>query len=247
MLAPPIPNDEVERIAALCRLHILDTPPEERFDRITRTAQRLFGVPIALVSLIDRERQWFKSRVGLEEVETPRQVSFCGHAILADGPFIVKDTASDPRFADNPLVTGELGLRFYAGMPLHEKGGWRVGTLCLLGKSAREFGEADIAALTDLAQWAETELNLYSIEQATRITREKESRLRAIVEHAGDAIISIDASGIVETFNPAAQRIFGYTQQGIVGKPAVLLAARRFRAEIADIMVKLAGEGIPAG
>ncbi len=247
MIAPPVPTDEIERIAALCRLHILDTPPEDRFDRITRSAQRMFDVPIALVSLVDRERQWFKSRVGLDAFETPRQISFCGHAILADGPFIVEDTVADPRFADNPLVTGELGLRFYAGMPLHEKGGWRVGTLCLLGKTARAFTDADIAALTDMAQWAETELNFYSIEQATRITREKESRLKAVLDHAGDAIISIDASGMVETFNPAAQRMFGYTPQAIIGKPAVLLAARRFRAEIAEFIAALADDGIPEG
>ncbi len=247
MIAPPVPTDEIERIAALCRLHILDTPPEERFDRITRTAQRLFGVPIALVSLVDRERQWFKSRRGLDAIETPRQISFCGHAILADGPFIINDTLGDERFADNPLVTGELGLRFYAGMPLHEQGGWRVGTLCLLGKTARDFTPADIDALADLAQWAETELNLFSIEHATRITREKESRLRAVIENAGDAIISIDADGMVDTFNPAAQRLFGYAPHAILGKPGVLLAARRFRGEIADYIDRLSNDGISEG
>ncbi len=232
----------------MCRLQVLDTPPEERFDRITRTARRLFEVPIALVSLVDRDRQWFKSNPGLDAFQTPREISFCGHAILSEGPFIVRNTLDDIRFFDNPLVTGDLALRFYAGIPLHEKkGGYRVGTLCLLGKQTRDFTDADIEALTDLAHWAETELNFYSIEQATRITREHESRLQAIVEHAGEAIISIDAEGIVDTFNPAAQRMFGYPQQAIIGKPAVLLAARRFRADVASFIEQLGTDGISEG
>lgn len=115
MLEPPIPPDEQQRLAVLRSLHILDTPPEERFDRITRTAQRLFNVPIALISLIDAHRQWFKSCQGLPVSETPRGISFCGHAILADTPLIIPDALLDPRFADNPLVTGEPRIRFYAG------------------------------------------------------------------------------------------------------------------------------------
>jgi len=241
---PQIPDDDIERIAALCRLHILDTPPEERFDRITRTAQRVFGVPIALVSLIDRERQWFKSNAGLDQIETPRDISFCGHAILAEEPFVVNDAVSDERFANNPLVTGDLGLRFYAGVPVHEKGGWRVGTLCLIDRKARDFSDTDITTLRDLAQWAETELNLFSFEQATRLSREKESRLQAIVEHAGDAIITIDDQGVVDTFNPAATRVFRCKPDAIIGKPAVLLVARRFRAEIAGFIDELARHGI---
>ena len=118
MLEPIKPPDELDRVAELHNLHLLDTPPEERFDRLTRIAQRLFGVPIALVSLIDHDRQWFKSSQGLDARQTPRNISFCGHAILADGPLVVHDALLDPRFADNPLVTGPLAIRFYAGMPL---------------------------------------------------------------------------------------------------------------------------------
>ncbi|UUZ52443.1 GAF domain-containing protein [Massilia sp. H-1] len=96
------------------KLHVLDTPEDDRFDRITAIAQRLFHVPIALISLVDGERQWFKSRAGLDASQTPRNISFCGHAILEERPFVVHDALADPRFADNPLVIGAPNLRFYA-------------------------------------------------------------------------------------------------------------------------------------
>lgn len=232
MLEPDYPPDELERIGALCSLNLLDTPPDERFERITRTVQRVFNVPIALVTLVDSNRQWFKSRAGLGVAETPRSVSFCGHAILSEGAFVIPDAHADARFADNPLVTGEPFVRFYAGIPLHEAGGWRVGTLCVIDREPRSFSSADIALLEDLAMWAETELNLYSLKQATAITREKESRLQAIVEHAGDAIVTIDDQGLVETFNPAAQRIFGYAPEEVIGQHIARLAARHYRSAI---------------
>src|SRR5690348_15365131 len=106
MIKPPRPADEATRLAALRGLNILDTPPEERFDRITRTALRLFNLPVALVSLVDENRQWFKSCQGLAVTETERCISFCAHAILGDETLIIPDALSDPRFADNPLVTG---------------------------------------------------------------------------------------------------------------------------------------------
>jgi GAF domain-containing protein len=105
VLEPPFPVDESERLQDLQCLSVLDTGPEQRFDRITRTAQRLFQVPMALVSLVDRERQWFKSKQGLDASETPRSISFCGHAILQEGVFVVRDASVDERFKDNPLVT----------------------------------------------------------------------------------------------------------------------------------------------
>ncbi|MES2316491.1 MAG: PAS domain S-box protein [Pseudomonadota bacterium] len=244
MLKPPEPPDEIERIAALCRLQVLDTPPDERFDRITRTAQSLFHVPIALVTLVDTGRQWFKSRAGLAVAETPRDVSFCGHAILDEAPFVVPDAHADPRFFDNPLVTGEPRVCFYAGIPIHDVAGWRVGTLCLIDHQARAFGAHDIAVLRDLAQWAETELNLYTLSEATAITREKDARLQAIVEHAGDAIVTIDDRGIIETFNPAAQRIFGYRPEDVIGKPAAVLVARHQRAAMLDEIGAMVRHGL---
>jgi len=231
-------------MAELCSLHILDTPPEERFDRITCAVQAIFKVPIALITLVDRDRQWFKSCQGLEVPQTPRTISFCGHAILSDEPFIVRDAAADPRFADNPLVTGEPFIRFYAGVPLLSAGGARLGTICLIDRVPRVFTDEDAQTLRNLAKWAELELNLYSVKQATELSREKESRLQAIVEHAGDAIITIDNAGLVETFNPAAQRIFGYRADEIIGEPVQMLAAEHYRREVGRYVQALAVEGI---
>ncbi len=228
---------------ALCRLQMLDTAPDERFDRITRTAQRLFHVPIALLTLVDRDRQWFKSRPGFDVAETPRNVSFCGHAILEEAPLVVADACADPRFADNPLVTGEPFVRFYAGVPIHADG-MRVGTLCLIDHVARGFSATDIAALRDMAHWAETELNLHTLAEATAITREQGARLSAIVEHAGDAIVSIDDKGNIETFNPAAQRIFGYRADEMLGQPVLRLAPRHHRAGMQREFMALLRDGV---
>ena len=118
MLEPPVPADEPVRLIALRALNLLDTPAEERFERITRTAIRTFDVPIALISLVDAERQWIKSCQGFAISETPRSISFCGHAILQDQALVIPDARLDPRFVDNPLVTGGPHIRFYAGQPL---------------------------------------------------------------------------------------------------------------------------------
>jgi diguanylate cyclase (GGDEF)-like protein len=155
MIAAPLPVDENARLATLRVLQVLDTDPEERFDRITRMARRLFQVPIALVSLIDADRQWFKSAQGLDVRETPRDISFCGHAIMSDDLLIVPDATGDARFADNPLVTGDLHLRFYAGCPVRAPSGHRLGTLCLIDRSARGFESDDQATLRDLAYMVE--------------------------------------------------------------------------------------------
>ena len=118
MIPPKMPDDEILRIQTLHALQLLDTHAEERFDRLTRMAKQFFDVPIVLVSLVDSHRQWFKSKQGLEASETPRDVSFCGHAILGDEVFIVEDSHEDGRFCDNPLVTGVPNVRFYASYPL---------------------------------------------------------------------------------------------------------------------------------
>jgi signal transduction histidine kinase len=178
MIPPALPADEPARLAALRALRVLDTPPEERFDRITRVARRLFGVPIALVSLIDAERQWFKSCQGLAIRETPRELSFCGHAILGEGVLVIPDARQDPRFADNPLVAGEPRVRFYAGQPLRDHQGHRLGTLCIMDLAPRALGAEDLGALRDLAAWAESELNATSLSQALLAQQESEARLR---------------------------------------------------------------------
>lgn len=131
---------EAERLAALRNYQILDTEAELSFDRISRAAADVCGAPMALVSLVDEHRQWFKSKIGVAATETPRSISFCAHAIKQDGLLIVPDTSADPRFADNPLVTGPTGVRFYAGAPLHTPGGHRIGTLCVLDRKVRAKG-----------------------------------------------------------------------------------------------------------
>ncbi|WP_292041229.1 putative bifunctional diguanylate cyclase/phosphodiesterase [Massilia sp. UBA6681] len=155
MERPRIPLDEAQRLAALHATRLLGSAPEETFDRITRTAARLLGVPIALVSLIDKDRQWFKSRTGLDACETPRDISFCGHAILSDEPLVVPDAAQDARFVDNPLVTGDMHLRFYAGVQLYSVGRKKIGTLCVIDSRPRQLGPGELDALRDLARMVE--------------------------------------------------------------------------------------------
>ncbi len=158
MKEPPIPLNETVRLQSLHSLRILDSVPEERFDRITRMAQRLFDVDICLVSLVASDRQWFKSKQGLSVCETPRNVSFCGHAILEEEVFVIEDTLEDSRFKDNPLVTGEPRIRFYAGYPVHAPGGQCVGTLCLIDPAPREFSPKDEQTLKDFAALVDDEL-----------------------------------------------------------------------------------------
>lgn len=166
MKPAPIPDDERERLARLHALGVIDTPVEERFDRYTRLARRLFDVPIALVSLVDAERQWFKSHDGLEARESPRETSFCGHAIHADGLFVIRDTERDPRFADNPFVTATPGIRFYAGCPIGAvPGGSALGTLCILDHRPRAFDDEDATLLRDLGAMVTDELS--AVELAT--------------------------------------------------------------------------------
>lgn len=181
MIPASIPGDEQERLSALLELRILDTPAEERFDRITRIARHLFGVPIALISLVDARRQWFKSASGLEVRETPREVSFCGHAILGSGALVIEDALRDPRFADNPLVTGAPGVRFYAGFPLRSREGRALGTLCLVDHAPRGFAEADVLRLRDLAAWAETELARH--DEIASLTAEMREGFLRLVNH----------------------------------------------------------------
>jgi GAF domain-containing protein len=140
----------MQRLNALRSLLILDTPPEERFDRITRFAASEFDTPVALVSLIDERRQWFKARVGLDACETSRDISFCGHAIEGSNVLVIGDARDDPRFADNPLVTGDPFIRFYAGAPLILPGGLSVGTLCLIDTEPRTFSRIDQSILCAL-------------------------------------------------------------------------------------------------
>lgn len=158
MKAPEIPPDEEHRMASLRASGLLFTPAEERFDRITRLAARHLNMPIALVTLVADQCQWFKSARGLGTTETSRDISFCGHAIHGDDTLIVPNALDDPRFADNPLVTGEPNIRFYAGHPLRMSDGSRAGTLCIIDRRPRHLSAVKLQALRDLAAIAESEL-----------------------------------------------------------------------------------------
>jgi len=176
MNPPDIPQNEANRLQALRSLALLDSPAEERFDRLTRLAKRLFDVPIALVSLVDERRQWFKSNDGLQCSETSREISFCGHAILGNDFFIVEDASKDERFADNPLVIGAPYLRFYAGYPLKYLGEGNLGTLCLMDTEPRTLSKEDLDSLKDLAGIAEKELEavqLATLDELTKISNRR--------------------------------------------------------------------------
>jgi ribonuclease BN (tRNA processing enzyme)/DNA-binding response OmpR family regulator len=151
------PNEE-QRLANLRKLDILDTPPEERFDRLTRLAAAVFEVPIALITLVDRDRQWFKSHYGLELQETHRDLSFCAHAILGDDVIVVQDTQLDSRFADNPAVTSEPHVRFYAGFPIRDAADLCLGTLCLIDRRPRDLDPAKLGLLRDLGRLVRREM-----------------------------------------------------------------------------------------
>jgi GAF domain-containing protein len=172
---PEIPQDEQARLEMLRSLNILDTLPEERFDLLTRMAKRMFGVSIALVSLVDENRQWFESHIGLDASETSRDISFCGHAILGNEAFIIPNAMEDQRFADNPLVSGFPNIRFYAGCPL-DLNGHKLGTLCIIDEKPRSFEKEHIQALKDLASMVERELaavQLATLDELTNISNRR--------------------------------------------------------------------------
>lgn len=160
MLPAPVPANEKERLAAVLELKILNTKPEERFDRITKMALERFQIPIATISILDSNREWFKSCQGLDAKEGPRSTSFCGHVISQKYIFVIEDTLLDSRFADNPQVTGKPFVRFYAGVALNnKKTDLTVGVFCIKDTKPRKLSREDILALKEMAMLAEEELN----------------------------------------------------------------------------------------
>jgi PAS domain S-box-containing protein len=182
MKSPDIPSDEQERLQALKLTELLDSPREERFDRLTRVARDTFNVTTALISLIDSDRQWFKSAQGLEASETPRNISFCGHAILADDILVIENALDDERFADNPLVADEPAIRFYAGAPLRTLDGYRLGTLCLIESRPRSFTAKERRLLRDLADCVEGEINHEQTRELNKKLGASEKRARLVIE-----------------------------------------------------------------
>jgi PAS domain S-box-containing protein len=230
MNSAPLPADEKQRLAALIGYEILDTAQEVEFDDFTRLASQICGTPIALISLLDAERQWFKSKVGLDVSETPRELAFCAHAVLGEGVMEVPNALEDPRFSDNPLVAGAPDIRFYAGMPLTTPGGHNLGTLCVIDRVPRNLSAEQLEALACLGRQVVAQLELRranrEIQQQMELLEslgQSSRRLAAIVDSSGDAILSKTLDGVVTSWNTAAQRMFGYTEQEMIGAPMLKL------------------------
>lgn len=228
MLFSPIPADELKRLKGLRDLMLLDTPAEPFFDTLAQRAAEVCGVPIALVSLVDADRQWFKANVGLSGVaQTKRDVAFCAHAIMNDEMFVVPDASRDKRFAENPLVTGQPGIRFYAGCPLSLPDGSRVGTLCVIDQVARELDQNQQSALQFLSSLATQALAmrqellrqaLQVRDQYERALERNEKRFRLLVEAQPDLVSLATQDGTLHYVNPAYAEHFGLTAKEMVGR-----------------------------
>lgn len=217
-MSVPIPPNETARLQALQQHQILDTAPEVAFERLTQLAARILNVPMAGVSLLDAKREWFKSSVGWAIRQTARDQAFCAHTILMDEVMVVPDATQDPRFVDNPLVTGPPHIRFYAGAPLKTPDGYNLGTLSILDVRPRQLNASEIATLTDLAAIVMDELELRSAAHTTRAQRrageehlrQAEEKYRGIFEHATEGIFQTSLEGRYLSANPALARIYGY-------------------------------------
>ena len=221
---------------------MLDSAPEREFDALVQAAALVCGVPVSLISLIDADRQWFKASVGLPGVtETPRDLAFCAHAILEDGIFEVPDATLDPRFFDNEMVTGDPGIRFYAGSTLRLSDGTHAGTLCVIDQQPRQLDDKQREVLSHLAAAAVQALEGRRALLAERELRETASQAAAVLRNSLDAIITLALDGTVTHWNAAAQRLFGYSPAEMLGQPVSKLAPLNRRDEQGDLSAQLKG------
>ena len=215
---PPVPLEETQRLAALHEYDLFGTESDLALDNLTRLAAIMADAPIALISLADSDRQWFKSRVGLDVIETPRDVSFCGHAILDDDIFIVPDAAADERFAENPLVTGDPKIRFYAGAPLITQGGLRLGTVCVIDRVPRPgLTDNEAEGLRALASTVVDEFELRLLNRKLRAREEEVLHYQAVVAASTEFIAQASADGRLRSINPAGRRMVGIRAGDAIG------------------------------
>jgi PAS domain S-box-containing protein len=214
--APPRPAaaEEDARILALHGYDILDTPAEQAFDDLAALAAAGCAAPMSLLGLVDRDRVWFKSRVGLDLAQVPRDGSFCASTIDGSGVLVVRDALEDEHFASGALVTGRTGVRFYAGVPLVSPGGHALGALCVLDRTPRDFSAENAQMLRVLAQQAVAQLEL---RRTTAALEQSERRFRSIIEEAEEAYVSFAADGVIREWNREAERLLGWTQEEIIG------------------------------
>lgn len=245
MQKPDFPTNEAARIALLHSLNILDTAPEERFDRLTRLAKHMFRVPISVVSLVDSDRQWFKSCDGVRTNQTPRDVSFCGHTILDGELFVIEDASADARFADNPLVTGDPHVRFYAGCPLTLHGDIRIGAFCLVDTKPRTLNEVERGMLRDLGRIAERELEMLELAATDDLTGLSNRRgFEALALHSLKLCKRAQSSASLLFFDldgfKRINDVFGHAEgdRAITGFADVLRASLRET----DLLARLGGD-----
>ena len=227
------PANEEQRLEELRRYTLLDTPPEKAFDDITKLAARIFRAPISMVTLIDEDREWFKSCFGLETREVARGAAFCAYAIMSDEVLIVPDAREDPRFSGSPLVTGDPHIRFYAGAPLKTSNGLNLGTLCIIDTKPRRPSRGSMATLAALAQMVVDEIELrYQIGERRREV-ETLRLLQAAVQQTSESVIittaEVDLPGPEIVFvNPAFTKLTGYSAEEAIGKtPRILHGPKR--------------------
>ena len=231
MKIAPLPANEQERLSALLKYDILDTEPEAAFDSMVHLASYICQTPIAAISLVDEDRQWFKAIVGLDARETSRSVAFCAHTILQDETMIVPDAKLDERFCDNPLVAASPDIRFYAGVPLVTSQGYHLGTLCVIDRVPRELSSEQLDAIRVLADNVIAHLDLRLSHKQIRQYADDLQLAATIFESSSESMIVTDAENRIITVNPAFTATTGYTINDVIKKSPSLLKSGKQRED----------------